>query len=99
MRQLCHEAVTVANALGLDFNEDEVINEVETVLVNASDGYTSIYADIRDGRRSEVDTISGSVVEEAHIQGISVPYHEMVVKAIHALEDKALIKKQGEGGV
>lgn len=89
MRSLSHEAVTVANALGLDFNEEKVIEDVETVLINAPNGYTSIYADIRDGRRTEVDTISGSVVEAAHDLGISVPYHEMVVKCIHALEDKA----------
>ena len=89
MRQLCREAVMVANALGLDFDEEEVVDDVERVLENAPDGYTSIYADIRDGRKSEVDTISGSVVEAAHALDISVPYHEMVVKAIHALEDKA----------
>ncbi len=93
MRQLCHEAVTVANALGLDFNEEEVVGDVETVLINAPNGYTSIYADIRDGRRSEVDTISGSVVEVAHDLGIAVPYHEMVVKCIHALEGKASLNK------
>ncbi|MBR4426649.1 MAG: 2-dehydropantoate 2-reductase [Spirochaetales bacterium] len=88
MRQLCREAVEVANSLGLGFDLEEVTNDVEKVLINAPNGLTSIYADIRDGRRSEVDTISGSVVEAAHDQGISVPYHEMVVKCIHALEDK-----------
>ena len=89
MRQLCREAVEVANSLGLGFDLDEVTNDVEKVCINAPNGYTSIYADIRDGRRSEVDTISGSVVEAAHDQGISVPYHEMVVKCIHALENKS----------
>ena len=89
MRQLCREAVEVANSLGLGFDLEEVTNDVEKVCINAPNGYTSIYADIRDGRRSEVDTISGSVVEAAHDQGISVPYHEMVVKCIHALENKS----------
>ena len=93
MRQLCHEAVTVANALGLDFNEEEVAGDVETVLINAPNGYTSIYADIRDGRRTEVDTISGSVVEAAHDLNISVPYHEILLKSIHALENKAALNK------
>lgn len=93
MRQLCREAVEVANSLGLGFDLDEVIEDVERVCINAPNGYTSIYADIRDGRRSEVDTISGSVVEAAHDQGIAVPYHEMVVKCIHALEAKT--SKQG----
>lgn len=93
MRQLCHEAVTVANALGLDFDEKEVVNDVETVLINAPNGYTSIYADIRDGRRTEVDTISGSVVEAAHDLGLAVPYHEMVIRSIHALENKAALNR------
>lgn len=90
MRQLCREAVEVANSLGLGFNLEEVTRDVDTVCINAPNGYTSIYADIRDGRRSEVDTISGSVVEAAHDQLIGVPFHEMVVKCIHALEDKNL---------
>ena len=88
MRKLCSEAVEVANGLDLGFNEEEVIDDVEKVCINAPNGYTSIYADIRDGRKSEVDTISGSVVEAAHDLGISVPYHEMLVKCIHALEGK-----------
>ena len=89
MRQLCREAVEVANSLGLGFDLEEVTRDVDKVCENAPNGYTSIYADIRDGRRSEVDTISGSVVEAAHDQGIEVPYHEMVVKCIHALENKS----------
>lgn len=88
MRQLCAEAVSVANSLGLGFDLEQVTSDVDAVCVNAPQGYTSIYADIRDGHRTEVDTISGSVVEAAHDQGISVPYHEFVVKAIHALENK-----------
>ena len=86
MRKLCGEAVEVANSLGLDFDLDEVVADVEKVLINAPEGYTSIYADIRDGRRSEVDTISGAVAEAAREQGIAVPYHDMVVHCIHALE-------------
>lgn len=89
MRQLCREAVEVANSLGLGFDLEEVTNDVDKVCINAPNGYTSIYADIRDGRRSEVDTISGSVLEAAHDQGIAVPYHEMIVKCIHALENKS----------
>ncbi|QTQ11539.1 2-dehydropantoate 2-reductase [Treponema parvum] len=88
MKQLCREAVEVANSLGLGFDLEEVVKDVDTVCANAPGGYTSIYADIRDGKKSEVDTISGSVVETAHDRKIEVPYHEFVVNAIHALENK-----------
>ncbi len=97
MGELCREAVAVANAEGAaQFDEAEVIQGVEAVCRNAKDGYTSIYADIRDGRRTEVDTISGSVLEAARALGLSVPYHEMVVKMIHALENKAAYKTRQE---
>lgn len=89
MHALCKEAVQVANAEGFaKFDEEQVIADVERVCKSAPDGYTSIYADVKKGARSEVDTISGSVIEAAKEMKISVPYHEMVVSLIHALEHK-----------
>lgn len=90
MESLAREAVAVANAEGIaDFDEDKVIADIKSVLSNVRDGYTSIYADIKNGNRTEVDTISGSVVEAARELQISVPCHEMVVCMIHAMEDRA----------
>ena len=89
MEALAREAVTVANAGGISaFCADDVIEDIKKVLGGAKGGYTSIYADVKKGARSEVDTISGSVVEAARGQGIAVPYHDMVVKLIHAMEHK-----------
>lgn len=90
MTRLCREAVRVANAEGIAvFDEEEAIAGVEAVCRNAKNGYTSIYTDIKNGNRSEVDTISGSVVAAARRLGVPVPYHEMVSALIHALENKA----------
>ncbi|MBR6976874.1 MAG: 2-dehydropantoate 2-reductase [Lachnospiraceae bacterium] len=88
VEQLAREAVRVANADGLSFDEEKIVSDVRTLVENANHAYTSIYADIRDGRRTEVDTISGSVVNVAHRLGIPVPATEFVVTLIHALEDK-----------
>lgn len=88
MEQLAKEAVAVANASGLGFDEGEVIEGIKTVLDNGRGGYTSIYADIRDGRRTEVDTIAGSVVEAAREKNIPVPCHETIVSLIHAMEGR-----------
>lgn len=93
MEQLAHEAVTVANAEGFArFDEAEITVGICDVLRNAKNGYTSIYADIKSGVRSEVDTISGSVVDIAQRLGVEVPYHRMVVALIHAMENKMLNK-------
>jgi 2-dehydropantoate 2-reductase len=88
-KRLIQEAVTIANADNQDFDPDQVIADVKRVLVNARDACTSIYADIRDGVRTEVDTISGSVVRTAKRLGVPAPNHELVVEMIHALEGKS----------
>ena len=93
MELLAREAVMVANEEGFaQFDAEEVIENIKTVLMNARDGYTSIYADLKNGVRTEVDTISGFVVETAKRLGIAVPYHEFVVHLIHAMENKNLNK-------
>jgi 2-dehydropantoate 2-reductase len=90
VERLVKEAVEVANAEGKKFDFEEVLADIKILLSNAHEGYTSIYADIRNGRPTEVDTISGSVVKEAKRHGVSVPCHEFVVELVHAMEDKRL---------
>lgn len=89
MEKLAREAVAVANVEGIShFDEIEVISNIKTVLSNGKGGYTSIYTDLKNGNRTEVDTIAGSVVAAAKEYGVSVPCHEMAVALVHAMEDK-----------
>ena len=91
---LVREAVSVANAEGMGFDPDQVVTEVHRLMTGAHEGYTSIYADLRDGRRSEVDTISGSVVAAGKRNGTPTPCHSFVVELIHAMEDKNEMLKE-----
>ena len=87
-KSLIHEAVEVANKLGLDADEEKITQDVENVTVKSPEGITSICADLCAGRKTEVDTISGSVVRAANKAGIKVPTHEFVVNMIHAMEGR-----------
>ena len=87
-KALIHEAVEVANKLGLDADEEKITQDVENVTVKSPEGITSICADLCAGRKTEVDTISGSVVRAANKAGIKVPTHEFVVNMIHAMEGR-----------
>lgn len=86
--RLIHEAVAVAEAMNLHFDEAEVIEEVRRTSLDNPEGMTSICADVMNHRKTEVDTISGSVVRAAAKHGIAVPVHETVVNMIHVLEAK-----------
>lgn len=86
--QLIHEAAAVARGLGLEADDDAIIAKVKQTSELSPNGVTSICADIRAGRKTEVDTISGSVVRAAEKCGVPAPSHKFLVEMIHALEDK-----------
>ena len=86
--RLIREIVSVADAMGLSFDEEAVVEKVRKTSISGRGGYTSIMMDIKNGRRTEVDTISGAVADKAHELGISVPYQEMAVSLVHALEGR-----------
>ena len=85
---LIKEAMQVAKAMGLEFNEEEMIERVRNTSLNSPEGRTSIYADLKAGRRTEVNTISGAVVRAGEKTGVDVPTHRMIVNMVHAMEDR-----------
>ena len=86
--RLISEAVAVAHGLGLEADIDEIMDKVKKTSELSPGGCTSIRADIQNGRKTEVDMISGSVLRAAKKCNIPVPAHEFVVEMIHALEEK-----------
>lgn len=86
--QLIHETILTAAAAGLVFDEEAVREKVRKTSLNNPQGCTSIRADLRDGRRTEVDTISGSVVRAAAKYGVDVPGHIFVVNLVHGMEGR-----------
>jgi len=85
---LISEAVQVANSLGLSFEMDQVLKKVCSTSVSNPRGCTSIRADLRDGRKTEVDSISGAIVKAAKYCGVKTPTHEYMVKMVHAMEGR-----------
>ena len=91
--RLVKEAVAVSKGLEIEFDEAEILENIKNVSLNNPNGYTSIYADLRDGRRTEVDTISGFVVKASKKCGVPAPTHEFVVEMVHAMEDKMIVEQ------
>ena len=87
-KTLVHEAIQVASAMGLTFDEEYVIEKVRKTSEGSPEGVTSICAYLGAGRKTEVDTISGSVVRAARKYNVPAPTHEFIVEMIHAMEEK-----------
>lgn len=87
-KKLIHEAVEVAHGLGLEADEAEITEKVRLTSVNSPEGITSICADLKNGRKTEVNTISGSVVRASKKCGVPAPTHELIVELVHAMEER-----------
>lgn len=87
--RLIKEAAAVARGLGLEADEQEIMEKVKKTSQMSPNGCTSIRSDLQNGRKTEVDTISGSVVKAAKKCGVFVPTHEFVVEMVHAMEEKS----------
>jgi 2-dehydropantoate 2-reductase len=86
-KRLIKEAVDVAAAMGMDFDYDQKVAEVKAIGDNNPAGLTSIYLDLKNGRKTEVDTISGSVVSAGQKYAVPTPNHCFVVDYIKAKEE------------
>lgn len=87
-KKLINEVLETGRAQGLSFDTDKEVEKVRLTSINNPDGLTSIYVDIKEGRKSEVDTISGAIVKAGKEFGVNTPYSEFAVNAVHALECK-----------
>lgn len=92
--KLIEEILEVGRAQGLSFDTEKEIEKVKSVSINNPEGYTSIYADIKNSRKTEVDTISGAIVKAGKKFGVNTPYSEMAVGLVHALEIKNISQKE-----
>jgi 2-dehydropantoate 2-reductase len=86
---LIKEAAEVARGLGLMADEIEIMDKVRKTSQMSPNGCTSIRSDLQNGRKTEVDNISGSVVRTAGKLGIPVPTHTFAVEMIHAMEERS----------
>ena len=85
-KSLIMEVCETANAEGHHFDQEEQINRLNNHLRNAPNGFPSLAADLKNGRKTEVDFISGSVVRAAEKKGLQVPYETLMVRLVHAME-------------
>ncbi|WP_050607859.1 ketopantoate reductase family protein [Clostridium niameyense] len=88
MEKAVEEAVKVANAKGFNFNLKHSIKKVKEVAFNTSENESSMLQDILHKRRTEIDTINKSIVEEGKKYLIPTPVNEMLTNLVKALEFK-----------
>jgi len=76
------EARTVADASGIALPYDDVIAAVTRVCVKTAANRSSMLQDIENGRKTEIDAITGAVIKEARRHNVPVPVNTVLFNAI-----------------
>jgi len=79
------EAARVAAAAGIRLLFDSPEAEVEAVCTRTADNISSMLQDVRMHRRTEIDSITGAIVQTAKEVGVDVPVNEELLKKVGAM--------------
>jgi len=89
MRRLVEEAVEVARARDVEILGDPIETIREACLANY-DKQSSMLVDIEAGRRTEIDAITGAVVDYGEDAGVEVPSNRLATDLVKAREYAAM---------
>ncbi|MHA2423717.1 MAG: ketopantoate reductase family protein [Candidatus Thorarchaeota archaeon] len=88
--QLVEETAAVADALGIVLTTDDPIRYALGTAKATSENINSMLQDIRARKRTEIDSITGAVINIAKKLGIETPVSRAVYSLVKAIESKYL---------
>jgi 2-dehydropantoate 2-reductase len=86
METLMHEVIAVARAAGVDLVDQDVKDWYPVLHTLSPQGKTSMLQDIEAGRRTEVETFAGKVVELGRAYSVPTPVNQTMLHMIRVLE-------------
>lgn len=87
MRDLVVEAVKVATTEGYRFDHS-VVEQAEEVCRTTAENISSMLQDVRAGKRTEIDAISGHILGRAEVAALHTPRTRVVWQLVRGLEQR-----------
>ncbi|MGH9341073.1 MAG: ketopantoate reductase family protein [Acidobacteriota bacterium] len=87
MRELLRETVGVANRQNIPLDYDERWEAITGMLKRAGEAKSSMFQDIENRRRTEIDAVNGAVVEAGRRLDFPTPYNEAMFWLVRSLEE------------
>ena len=87
-KTLIREIVTLANAMGITFEEDLVERNLKILSNLPKEATTSMQRDVMEGKQSEIDGLVYEVVRMAEKYGAEVPAYRRAAEKFREMEVK-----------
>jgi 2-dehydropantoate 2-reductase len=86
LEAICLEAVAVANAHGIDISSEEAVEQAKEVARLTAENKSSMLQDIERGRRTEIDSICGAIMNLGEAGGILTPFNSAMFATVKGIE-------------
>lgn len=87
LRDLVVEAAKVAGTEGYRFDHS-LVETAEQVCRDTADNISSMLQDVRAGRRTEIDSISGEILRRAQLASVPTPRTRVIYQLVRGLETR-----------
>lgn len=88
--RICAEVNLILQQEDIEWTETELVSMVNHVISATSENYSSMNRDCFYQRKTEIDYITGYLLQKAEQHGISVPTNQMLYNQIKQLEENIL---------
>ena len=85
VEKICYESTNVANTLNLYLDHDDIILETKKVIKDTSENFSSMLQSIKMGKKTEIKSINGKIVEIGKKKKIDVYLNELLVFLVKSL--------------
>lgn len=82
---ICEESVKIANANGIDLTYSEILSKTKDVVKNTSENYSSMFQSVIKGKKTEIDSINGKLIEIGRKYNVSTVINEILLNSVKSL--------------
>ncbi|WP_409523253.1 ketopantoate reductase family protein [Nitrincola sp. MINF-07-Sa-05] len=95
MLSICEEIEQIAHARGHKLFASSLFHAVSEIAQLTGDNFSSMLQDLRQGRQTEIEQITGFLCREASTLGMQVPHNQRLLDQIRTLQSRHDIKGEG----
>jgi 2-dehydropantoate 2-reductase len=88
VENVCEESTSVANAYGVKLSYQDMVNKTKEVIRETSENYSSMLQSVRKGKKTEIDSINGTLVTIGRTHNIDVPLNEILVSLVKTFSEQ-----------
>ena len=88
VEEICTESTHIAHAYGIKLSYRNMVSRTKEVIQETSENYSSMLQSVKRGKKTEIDSINGVLVDIGRIKKVDVSLNEILVSLVKTLSDQ-----------